>query len=198
MRRRDEALCCSWSGLQPRSGARRCPARAHRVADDANPHSVVMQRCKIVTDEPAQQTEQVADFGCRTRPVFRTKREYRQIENAEFAGRANDPAQSLDTAPMPFGARQAAGRCPTSVAVHDDRHMQGSGRSRSGPSAARRQRRSTSVHSQAMKLDGENFFFLCREQLIDLRNRCVGRLLHISRPNASDRPRKSRDSSPVS
>ena len=38
--------------------------------DHADPHSVTMQRRQVVADETTQQTEQIADFARRTRPVF--------------------------------------------------------------------------------------------------------------------------------
>ncbi len=84
-------------GLQP------CP-----LADHADPHAVAMQRRQVVADEAAEQSEQVADFGRRPRPVFRAEREDRQIEHAEFVRGANHAAQRLDAAAVAF--RPAAGR----------------------------------------------------------------------------------------
>jgi hypothetical protein len=90
-----------------------------------------MQRRQIVADETAEQAKQVADFGRRARPVLRTEREDRQIKHAEFMGRANDPAQRLDAAAVAFRARQTPRGRPAAVAVHDDRHVQGTGSIRS-------------------------------------------------------------------
>src|SRR5262249_28406908 len=56
-------------------------------------------------------------------PVFRAEREDGQDVDPEVAGRAHGAAQRLDAAPVPLGARQAARRGPTAVAVHDDGNM---------------------------------------------------------------------------
>src|SRR4051812_37895692 len=48
---------------------------------------------------------------------------------------------------------------------------------RSGPSVAGAG--AFDISDSQGTLDGKDFFFLCREHVIDLRNRCVGRLLHI-------------------
>jgi hypothetical protein len=79
---------------------------------------------EVVADEASKQTEEIADLAGRTRPVLRAEGKNRQIEDAEFVGRANHPPQRLDAAAMAFRARQTAGGRPASVAVHDDRHMQ--------------------------------------------------------------------------
>src|SRR5207237_10869657 len=86
--------------------------------------AVYSQRLQIVEDESPNQPDQVADFGRGPRPVFRAEGKNRQVEDAELVGGANDAAQCLDAAAVTFGARQTAGRSPTSVAVHDDGHMQ--------------------------------------------------------------------------
>src|SRR5207237_9678981 len=82
--------------------------------------AVYSQRLQIVEDESPNQPDQVADFGRGPRPVFRAEGKNRQVEDAELVGGANDAAQCLDAAAVAFGARQTAGRSPTSVAVHDD------------------------------------------------------------------------------
>src|SRR6202041_755205 len=82
------------------------------LADHAHPDAVAMQRCKIVADKAPEQTEQVADFGRRTRPVFRAEGENRQVQDTEFAGGANDAAQGIDAAAMAFRTRQPAGGGP--------------------------------------------------------------------------------------
>jgi hypothetical protein len=35
------------------------------------------------------------------------------------------------------------------------------------------------IRHRSIPSDGEDFFFLGRERLIDFRDRCVGRLLHV-------------------
>ena len=97
---------------------------ARTLADHAHPHPVAVQRRKVVADETAQQTEQIADLACRPRPVFRAEREDREVDDAELMGCANDPAQRLDPAAMPLRARQPARCRPAPVAVHDDGDMQ--------------------------------------------------------------------------
>ena len=82
-----------------------------------------MQGRQIVADEPAQQTEQVADFACRPRPILGAEREDRQIEDAELMGGANHATQRFDAAAMTFRPRQAARCRPPAVAVHDDRYV---------------------------------------------------------------------------
>src|SRR5450756_2376820 len=86
---------------------------------------------------------------------------------------------------------------PAPVSVHDDGHVQGrigSIRSFGGGGGGVRHRQSqerfrarrtpvlreeNASEQRYGALDGEDLFFLGREQLIDLRNRAVGRLLHV-------------------
>ena len=91
----------------------------------------VRQVGEIIADEAAEQSEQIADFGRRPRPVLGAERKDREVEHADFMGGANDTAQRLDAAAMAFGARQATRGGPASIAVHDDRHVQRNGSIRS-------------------------------------------------------------------
>src|SRR5207244_5562771 len=84
---------------------------------------------------------------------------------------------------MAFGTRQAARGRPAPVSVHDDRHMQRDGSIRSfrgGGGGVRHYLNSrTNLDSWTLPSNGEDFLFLRRKQLIDFRNRSVGRLLHL-------------------
>jgi hypothetical protein len=104
-----------------------------------------MQDGQIVADKPTQQSKQVADLRRRPRPVFGTERENRQIANAEFAGGTNDITQGLDATAMAFHAWKTAGRGPSAVPVHDDRHMQ-----RTTPSIRSFSRRRCGIRHQSI------------------------------------------------
>ena len=101
------------------------------LPDHAHAHAVAMQRRQIVAYEAAEQSEEIADFGRRPRPVLGAERKDRQVKHAEFMGGANHAAQRLDAAAMAFSARQAPRCRPAPVSIHDDRHMQRDGSIRS-------------------------------------------------------------------
>src|SRR6202012_5456162 len=75
------------------------------LPDHADTDAVAMQGGEVVTNKPAQQSEQVADFGSWPRPVFGAEGKNRQIANTKFAGGANDMTQGFDAAAMTFYAR---------------------------------------------------------------------------------------------
>ena len=104
-----------------------------------------------------------------------------RIANAHFAGGAHGLAQRLDAAPMPLPARQPARRRPAAVAIHDDgdvpRHRRTAGQ--------------WELDCWAMATTDQTVmisFSLVAQQLIDVGDRLIGRLLDIGRPSACDRP----------
>src|SRR5215469_3718364 len=116
-------------------------------------HVAFVQIGKIVTDEAAQQRQQIANFRWRSRPVFGAERKDGEHGNAEIAGGTHGLAQRLDAAAMTFHARQAARRRPAPVAIHDDGNV---------------------TRHVILALAGERLFQFAR------RNRCVAQTVMIS------------------
>jgi hypothetical protein len=90
------------------------------LADDTHAHAFAVKVGEIVANKAAQQRHQLADFGCRTRPVLGAERENREKADTEIAGGAYRATERLDAAAVAFPTRQPARRRPAPVAVHDD------------------------------------------------------------------------------
>src|SRR4029453_1626810 len=71
-------------------------------------------------DEAAQQSEQIADFLFRARPILRGETKQGEIADAELERGLDGAPYALDASAMTFDPRQAALGGPASVAVHDD------------------------------------------------------------------------------
>src|SRR6476646_7603792 len=82
-----------------------------------------MQGLELFVDEAPGQPQQRVDLGTRPRPVFRRKREQRQVLNVAFGEGTKGASDVLRHGTVSGLAREAAALCPASVAVHDYRHV---------------------------------------------------------------------------
>ena len=94
--------------------------QAVQIAQHLEGNALFFKAGQFLAQKIQQQGKEGAYFSLGAVPVFTGKSVERQVAYANFAAFGNDGAHGFRASLVPGLARQVAGLCPASVAVHDD------------------------------------------------------------------------------